>query len=175
MIPAGAGPQPMPRPAITSKYQVTANVTRRWVTDPTFPAPEPGTRRYRPELVDAWVRTHHPAVWAATKTDPNPLGLPEGDDEDLLTAREFGELLEFTRGRPIPQPTIRAYEARHKVPRADRRPDDGKSPTVRGPRWYRRTVYAYILEPHKLPAGSRPASPAGHPDTPTSTPDAESE
>ena len=158
MIPAGAGPQPMPRHAIAAKYQVPSTMARRWTLDSTFPAAEPGQSKWKPDLVDAWVRANHPAVWAATRPEPNPLGLPGGDDEDLLTAREFGSLLQITRGRVIPPTTIRAYEARDRVPAADRRPGDGLSPKVPGPRWFRRTVYQHILGSRQLPTDRRPVS-----------------
>lgn len=154
VIPAGAGPQPMPRAAIATKYGVPPDAVRRWTADPTFPKPA-SKGRWAPDHVDAWLEVNHPAVWAAGRTEENPLQLPVGDDHDLLTAADFGAVMSLVRGHPVDAKSIRSYEARGRVPLADRRPEDGQEPAVTGPRWYRKTVNETALRPQKLPVGRR--------------------
>jgi hypothetical protein len=151
-------PLPMPLRAIAARYGVEEQPVRRWTKDPTFPAAVK-KGRWDPQLVDRWMRKNNPGAWAHAQMNQgveNPLGLPDLPEDELLDAHRFGEMLAYLRPNypkekaVVLATTIRSYEARQFVPKADRHPGDGLEPPVEHISWFWSTVRDHIHSSRQL-------------------------
>ena len=135
-----------PAKVLAERYQTTVETFYTWARMASFPRGEGGTRKkVYPDLeVEAWVKAHRPLVWAALiqSTEPFSSG---GDPDDLLNIEEFATIRGKRYGRePVPASTMRSYLTNGWIPRPDRTPDDGLSPSVPVRMWYRRTVDSHV-------------------------------
>lgn len=169
MIPANSSIELCSVNTLAERYQVPRTSVANWVKRDDFPASvgKAGkTVLFDVDQVDAWLRGYQPGTWMRAHPGPNPFGLPEGGDRDLLTLHDIGELhgrVVFQR-EPTPAATLLTYISRGELARADRTPEDGLSPEVTAPSWFRATAYAFLNKPrranHESPAGAvRPGRP----------------
>jgi predicted DNA-binding transcriptional regulator AlpA len=159
MIPANSSVTNCTVKDLAEKYDIPRPSVVSWVQREDFP-PSVGAARkamlYDEDKVDAWLRRHQPGIWVRAHSGPNPFGLPEGREEDLLTLEEIGRLhgTVVLQRDPTPVATLRTYISKNYLGKADRAPEDGLSPTVTGPRWYRSTAYAFLNTPRRSNRGT---------------------
>ena len=155
MIPADAKTAHTTVNAMADRYGMSYPGVIGWTRLDDFPEPvdkADNTLLYDEEEVDKWVRLNRPGRWLAGQSGKDLarlLGLPHGDPEDLLTLERIGALEgRYLHREPTPVATLRTY-INNTLPPADRVPDDGLTPAVQDPRWFRRTAYRYIARPRK--------------------------
>lgn len=146
---------------LAERYKVAKHVASQWTRLPGWPARvSRGTGRgfvWNVAEADSWVRENRPTVWAGVHQDhDNPLGLPPGDPDDLLTLEEAGKIQgEALRGKPLSPEAMRSLVHRKRFPEPDARDVDG----ARRHRWKRSTVYAHILNNAKTKRTPSPDTP----------------
>ena len=71
------------------------------------------------------------------------------ENPGLLTLKQIAELDGHEQGRPKPTAlsTLKSYISQGKLARADRLPNDGKTPEAQEPMWTPKTVLPYLLRP----------------------------
>ncbi|MEV4506726.1 hypothetical protein [Streptomyces klenkii] len=141
---------------MAKRYKVHRNAALQWTGEPDFPEAIDKAQQtwvYHEARVDNWVRLHRPGLWASGQESGRDLGLPEGNDRDLLTLEEIGELEGAFLGREAtPVETLRTYLSPSKatMPGPDREPGDGGKPEVEERMWFRSTAYDFIKRPRKV-------------------------
>ncbi|WDN56130.1 hypothetical protein [Streptomyces clavuligerus] len=100
-------------------------------------------------------RTAARALHAGVSAPERPredLLLPEGAETDLLTLRQIGEIDGRARGRgkATTVSSMRTYFYKGLLAEPDRRPGDGREPTVEEPMWTRAAAYRFIRRPGRL-------------------------
>ncbi|MFC5148973.1 hypothetical protein [Streptomyces aureoversilis] len=141
---------------MAKRYKVHRNAALLWTGEPDFPDAidkAENTLVYDEAKVDEWVKRHKPGLWASGQKSAKDLGLPEGNDRDLLTLEEIGELEGAFLGREAtPVETLRTYLSPSKgtMPGPDREPGDGGKPEVEERMWFRSTAYDFITRPRKV-------------------------
>ncbi|MFI1258992.1 hypothetical protein ACH4U6_35175 [Streptomyces netropsis] len=139
---------------MAKRYKVHRNAALLWTGEPDFPDAIDKAENawvYDEAKVDDWVKLHKPGLWASGQKGTEDLGLPEGDDRDLLTLEEIGELEGAFLGREAtPVATLRTYLSKGTMPGPDREPGDGDKPEVEEKMWFRITAYDFITRPRKV-------------------------
>ena len=93
------------------------------------------------------------------------LELPAGEDTDLLTLQQIGEVDGHARGwgKPTAASTLKKLRSQGALPKPDRQPGDGGDPAVEEPMWFRSTAYRFIRRPGRLGARARAGTAAEGP------------
>ncbi|MEU5417759.1 hypothetical protein [Streptomyces sp. NPDC020667] len=156
MIPAGSKIRYTTVLRMAKRYKVHRNAALQWTGEPDFPDAVDKAKQawvYDEAKADDWVKVHKPGLWANGQTSAADLGLPEGNDRDLLTLEEIGELEGAFLGREATSvETLRTYLSPSKATLAgpDREPGDGGKPEVEERMWFRSTAYDFIKRPRKV-------------------------
>jgi hypothetical protein len=164
VIPAGTGLRYTNLDGMAKRYKVDRTAAAQWSSEDGFPPVLFATGQGRTLVfdevaVDEWVRRNHVGSWLRSRSEANPLGLPEGNPRDLLPLRRIAELEGRALDRePTPLETLRSYISKGTLARPDRHPDDGQRPVVTEPMWFRETAYAFINRPRRTRRVSTAAS-----------------
>ncbi|MEU2514479.1 hypothetical protein [Streptomyces syringium] len=166
MIPAGSQVRYTTVLRTAKRYKVHPNAALQWTREPDFPDVIDKAQQsfvYDESKVDDWVKKHRPGLWASGQESAEDLGLPEGNDRDLLTLEEIGEIEGAFLGREAtPVETLRTYLSPSKatLPGPDRQPGDGGKPEVAEKMWFRSTAYDFIKRPRKVRRKKTETTPA---------------
>ncbi|OIV36985.1 hypothetical protein BIV57_13435 [Mangrovactinospora gilvigrisea] len=177
MLPAGSSERTS-LAEIAERYHVTPWTARQWAKEANFPPAiatgAGGSELREAEAVNAWVRTHRPGFWAVGQAGDNPLGLPAGAPDDLLTLAQIAELMGQALGVEPPKVTaLRSSVSKGDFTPPDRTRADGLEPQVSQAMWRRATAYKEIERPREFrrrrASGERPAPAPASPKRPVPT------
>ncbi|MGW4890765.1 hypothetical protein ACWEQL_00625 [Kitasatospora sp. NPDC004240] len=117
-------------------------------------------RRVRRNPSEGAAKKQATATPAQSEEQLLDLELPAGDDSDLLTLQEVGEIDGHARGwgKATAISTLNKLKSQGVLPKPDRMPGDGLEPAVEEPSWYRSTAYRFTRRPGKI--GARVRKPA---------------